>query len=81
MARGLDPACWAAAKKDGTLHTYPQVRRTPADIVAEYEHLIGCGESESSVARRLGYAHVRSMRKNVARARALVVGASLEVAA
>jgi len=52
-ARGLDAACWMAAKGDGTLADYP-LRNRPLEVTAEeYSFLRSCGESHEQIARQL----------------------------
>jgi len=52
-ARGLDAACWMAAKGNGTLANYPLTNRPLAVTAEEYEFLRSFGESHEQIALRL----------------------------
>jgi len=52
--RGLDAACYQAARLDGTLIDYERRNRPLAETVEDVRHLAAAGHLREEIARRLG---------------------------
>lgn len=74
-ARSLCKACWCRAARAGTLDEHPRTYRRADDVLEDYEVLRSAGVELPTIAARLGYEKVDSLRAVLRRARRTAVTA------